>query len=207
MDTRFSIKNFRVFDENGASFDLKPLTILTGCNSSGKSSIVKAILLLNDFLSQIKNAIDKGNEVELDKYKIDFYKYPINLLGRFDKTVHEGSVNHKITMEYVTYSKMISKDVTVQLVFAADENDGLNNAYLDSITIRTEDGVIYASNRKDPVLCNLYLIKDAFLEFCRWNLLFIIIVDWRVGISSVGMMGIRYLKLSMKAKRNKCFHT
>ena len=165
MDTRFSIKNFRVFDENGASFDLKPLTILTGCNSSGKSSIVKAILLLNDFLSQIKNAIDKGNEVELDKYKIDFYKYPINLLGRFDKTVHEGSDNHKITMEYVTYSRMISKNVTVQLVFAADENDGLNNAYLDSITIRTEDGVIYASNRKDPVLCNLYLIKDAFLEF------------------------------------------
>ncbi len=165
MDTKFTIKNFRVFDENGVSFDLKPLTILTGCNSSGKSSIVKALLLLNDFLSQIKNAIDKGNEVELGEYKIDFYKYPINLLGRFDKTVHEGSDNHKIIMEYVTYSRMISKDVTVQLVFAADENDGLNNAYLDSIKVRTGDGVIFASDRKDPVLCNLYLIKDAFLEF------------------------------------------
>lgn len=165
MDTKFTIKNFRVFDENGVTFDLKPLTILTGCNSSGKSSIVKALLLLNDFLSQIKNAIDKGNEVELADYKIDFYKYPLNLLGRFDKTVHEGSENHRITMEYVTYSRMISKDVTVQLVFAADANDGLNNAYLHRITISTVDGVVYASDRNEPVVCNLNIIKDAFLEF------------------------------------------
>ena len=165
MDTKFTIKNFRVFDENGVSFDLRPLTILTGCNSSGKSSIVKALLLLNDFLSQIKNAIDKGNEVELADYKIDFYKYPLNLLGRFDKTVHEGSENHRITMEYVTYSRMISKDVTVQLVFAADANDGLNNAYLHRITISTVDGVVYASDRNEPVVCNLNIIKDAFLEF------------------------------------------
>lgn len=165
MDTKFTIKNFRVFDENGVSFDLKPLTILTGCNSSGKSSIVKALLLLNDFLSQIKNAIDKGNEVELADYKIDFYKYPLNLLGRFDKTVHEGSENHRITMEYVIYSRMISKDVTVQLVFAADDNDGLNNAYLHRITISTVDGVVYASDRNEPVVCNLNIIKEAFLEF------------------------------------------
>ena len=165
MDTKFTIKNFRVFDENGVSFDLKPLTILTGCNSSGKSSIVKALLLLNGFLSQIKNAIDKGNEVELADYKIDFYKYPLNLLGRFDNTVHEGSENHRITMEYVTYSRMISKDVTVQLVFVADDNDGLNNAYLHGITISTVDGVVYASDRNEPVVCNLNIIKDAFLEF------------------------------------------
>ena len=165
MDTKFTIKNFRVFDEKGVSFDLKPLTILTGCNSSGKSSIVKALLLLNDFLSQIKNAIDKGNEVELANYKIDFYKYPLNLLGRFDKTVHEGSENHRITMEYVAYSRMISKDVTVQLVFAADDNDGLNNAYLHRITISTADGVVYASDRNERVVCNLNVIKDAFLEF------------------------------------------
>ena len=37
MNTKYTIKNFRVFDSYGATIDLKPLTILTGCNSSGKS--------------------------------------------------------------------------------------------------------------------------------------------------------------------------
>ena len=43
----FSLKNFRSFGEEGADFELAPITVLTGCNSSGKSSLVKAILLLS----------------------------------------------------------------------------------------------------------------------------------------------------------------
>ena len=80
MKTRLSIKNFRVFDENGVTFELNPITILTGSNSSGKSSVVKAICLLNSFLRQIKKAVDNGEKIELDKYKLDFNQYPINLL-------------------------------------------------------------------------------------------------------------------------------
>ena len=54
MNTKFTLKNFRVFDEKqGGTFDLKPITILTGCNSSGKSSLVKSILLLKDFFCQL----------------------------------------------------------------------------------------------------------------------------------------------------------
>lgn len=165
MKTNLTIKNFRVFDENGVTIELNPITILTGCNSSGKSSIVKAVLLLDEFLKQIKKAIDNEDEIKLDEYKIDFYKYPINLLGRFDKTVHEGSTIHKVTMEYSTYSNMISKDVNVQLVFAADNNDELNNAYLDRISISTEDGLFYSSDRSEGSICNLNIIKNACLEF------------------------------------------
>ena len=36
MNTKFSIKNFRVFDENGVDIELAPITILTGKNSAGK---------------------------------------------------------------------------------------------------------------------------------------------------------------------------
>ena len=46
MNIVYTIKNFRVFDKNGATMPIKPLTILTGCNSSGKSSIVKSFHLL-----------------------------------------------------------------------------------------------------------------------------------------------------------------
>ena len=63
MDTKLTIKNFRVFDEDGVSIDLKPITILTGCNSSGKSSTVKAMLLINLFLKELKQ--DNINDFSL----------------------------------------------------------------------------------------------------------------------------------------------
>ena len=100
MDTKFTIKNFRVFDENGVALDLKPLTILTGCNSSGKSSIARSTLLLNSFLVQIKKSMDNRDSVDFNNYKIDFTTYPNNLFGTFDNVVPEGSSLRQITIGY-----------------------------------------------------------------------------------------------------------
>ena len=54
MNNLYTIKNFRVFDEKGATLSIKPITILTGCNSSGKSSIVKSIVLLDTYIKGLK---------------------------------------------------------------------------------------------------------------------------------------------------------
>ena len=160
MNTKFTIKNFRVFDENGVSIDIKPLTILTGCNSSGKSSIVKAAFLLNSFMNQINNAIEKGEKIQLSKYKLDFTQYPNNLLGRFDKIIPDGSSSHKVTLGYTIHSCLISKDVDVEFVFAVDKNDDLNNAYLVSIKMSTDDGVLYSSDKENGTSANLNLVKE-----------------------------------------------
>ena len=165
MKTNLTIKNFRIFDEEGVTFELNPITILTGANSSGKSSMVKAVFLLNSFLLQIKADLDKGEEVKLDKYKLDFSTYPNNLLGRFDKVVHNSSKSKTVTFEYTVYSLMLSKDVTVQLVFSADENDELNNAYLESITMSTVEGVFYYAGKEKSPYCNLNIVKEDFITF------------------------------------------
>ena len=47
MNPIFSLKNFRSFGEDGADFELAPITVLTGCNSAGKSSLVKALMLMS----------------------------------------------------------------------------------------------------------------------------------------------------------------
>lgn len=159
MKTNFGIKNFRVFDENGVVFELNPITILTGSNSSGKSSAVKAVFLLNSYLSQIKYAIENEKSIELDKFKIDFSSYPNNQLGRFDRVVNNTSKSKSITFEYSTYSLMLSKDVNVKLVFCSDESDILNNGYLEAIEMSTDEGVFYSS-RKGETFCNLNIIKE-----------------------------------------------
>ena len=171
MNTNFTIKNFRVFDENGVSLELKPITILTGCNSSGKSSIARAMLLLNSFLSQIRKAIENEEPIELNKYKIDFTSYPNNQLGRYDRIVHEGSNSHSITMAYTTYSLMLSKEVDVELVFDSNKNDELNNAYLQSLTIKVGDEVFYSSSKNGNIICNLNVIKEECFDFSIIELL------------------------------------
>ena len=179
MKTTLNIKNFRVFDENGVTFELNPITILTGSNSSGKSTIVKAAFLLNSFLSQIKKAKENGDPIRLDKYKLDFTTYPNNLLGRFDKVVHEGSDSKAITLEYTIHSCMLSKEVTVQLIFSADENDELNNGYLQKMTMSTEDGVFYSTSKKESY-CNLNIIKEDGIRF----LLQEIVIEAHYGVET-----------------------
>lgn len=179
MKTNLTIKNFRVFDENGVSIELNPITILTGCNSSGKSSVVKAVFLLYSFLSQIKKDIENKNPIRLDEYKLDFSSYPNNLLGRFDRVIHSDSSTKKVMMEYTVYSLMLSKDVTVQLVFSADSNDELNNAHLESISMRTDDGVFFSSSKntieheifRKGNMHNYNIIMEDCLDFLQIDFL------------------------------------
>ena len=166
MNTRFTIKNFRVFDENGATIDLKPLTILTGCNSSGKSSIVKALLLLCDFFSSLKTEKEKGQDICLSSHELDFTKKPHNLLGKFSKVVNNKSENKDITFEIQVHSLMLTQDINLELVFSVNEN--FFNGYISSISIKKLDGtVIYSSKVNSAPIGNLYCIFPEFERFIK----------------------------------------
>ncbi|MBQ3677230.1 MAG: DUF3696 domain-containing protein [Bacteroidales bacterium] len=165
MDTKLTIKNFRVFDEDGVSIDLKPITILTGCNSSGKSSLTKAVSLLNSFLNQIKKTVDNKESITLAKYRLDFTTYPNLLLGNFNRVIHEDSSNREVTFEYTVYSRMLSTDVTVQLNFAIDKNDVLNNGWLKRMSLSTSEGQFFSTDQENGSICNINLIKEAGINF------------------------------------------
>ncbi len=175
MNTKLTIKNFRVFDEDGVTVDLKPITVLTGCNSSGKSSVVKAALMLNEFWKQ------QVKDINTYKVKIDFSNYPINQMGRFDRVLHDGSKSKEFFMEYTVYSLFLSKELTVKLQFVSVEKDTLNNAYLQTVEISTESGVLFIAKhnldniRFDGVtlgdfengnfVTDYNLIKDELFDF------------------------------------------
>lgn len=57
----FGLENFRVFG-NETWFDFAPITIFTGTNSSGKSSVNKALLLIKENFNNTTNVEFKVNE-------------------------------------------------------------------------------------------------------------------------------------------------
>lgn len=166
MKATLQIKNFRVFDQTGCSISLSPITFLTGCNSSGKSSAVKGIFLLDSFMSQIKKAVENGDSINLSKYKLDFSTYPNNTLGRFSKVLNRSCDEKElITFEYTTYSLYLGKNVNVVLNFTKSENDELDNGYLHSMEIYVDDELFYKTGKGTSSCCNLNFIKEQFAYF------------------------------------------
>ena len=168
MNTKYKIKNFRVFDSEGAEIRLNTLTFLTGCNSSGKSSIVKSLLLLCDYLSQLKEDKENGKEVKPTAHKLDFAKKPHNLLGKFSKVVNEKSTDNVVTMAIQVHSLMLMQDVELEFSFGIDENDNMSNGYIKSIVVRTMEGtVVYSSNEKEGCCGDFYSVIPQFFNFIR----------------------------------------
>lgn len=127
----FSIKNFRSFGEDGADFELAPITVLTGCNSAGKSSLVKALMLLSE-IPHTKDYI----ETSLKLYKKEFG------LGSLKNVLNKSSQNKILDFSYKAWSNHLQEDVIVQRTFFGYKNDELNDARLDNLIVHKTDGQI-----------------------------------------------------------------
>ncbi len=163
----FSLKNFRSFGEEGADFELAPITVLTGCNSAGKSSLVKAQLLLEQVLKciDIKDFPIKKSDLNVSNKEL--------ALGKFSKILNKKSTNGTITFSYVIRSKYLLEDVKATFEFVEKKEGVLGNGVLSSISISKLDGtIIFRDNLLDDIetelknkLENLSAIFDNFKRF------------------------------------------
>ncbi len=135
MKTTLGLKNFRIFDEKGAVVRINPLTILTGCNSSGKSSIVKALILLNEFLKGVRSSAPGAEP------RLEFDRKPLSLLGNFESIVNKNANGDKrITLSYTVDSLYLGSGTTVELTFGTQDNDIRKDGFLKEVAIKDIDG-------------------------------------------------------------------
>jgi predicted ATPase len=102
---KFSINNFRVFGKQN-NFELAPITILTGPNNSGKSSLVKSLKLLTNnqvdgrlrnylnFSSNKSNLYSRENIFSDEKRTLD-YSFEINV-----SELSETAFNYQFAFDY-----------------------------------------------------------------------------------------------------------
>lgn len=161
MDIRYNIKNFRVFDRNGTDFEMKPITILTGCNSSGKSSVVKSILTLVKYLSNFKDA--KGINIEsMKEHPMKFNLGQLNL-GRYDTVLNKNAAkNEHIVFGYEIESQLAAEKFYVEYTFSAKEGDDLNYGWLKCVSITGDNGEKILDSKED--LLNLMPLKRYFIK-------------------------------------------
>ncbi len=117
----FTIDNFRVFN-TPTTFELAPITILTGPNNSGKSSLVKALLMLR------KNSSDIPYEVILPNKNLE--------LPRVSDVLN--NINQLFTLAF-SFNRL-HFDFHIQINFNHEEYD--SNLYFNSIQLKNNDKVV-----------------------------------------------------------------
>ena len=160
MKFDYTIKNFRAFDAEGATFTISPITILTGTNSSGKSSMAKSLRLLNTYLRALKDDANIG-KCYPGRTPLDFSNSELKL-GSLDSNINFLSkINEKnielrnepvpedlscISFHYTVFSSLLYQDCSISLKFKGsdsfgeEQSDGIERyGWLSSLSIVSED--------------------------------------------------------------------
>ena len=115
MINKIGLQNVRVF-ENLQEFDITPITIFTGTNNSGKSTLQKVLMILtNGFV------INNDGLIELDD--LNFQKELNDITGDFNTNVNYYT-NDKSLIFSFSFKDTIWGDVTTILKYKSE-----NNAY------------------------------------------------------------------------------
>lgn len=138
MITKIGIQNFRVFKDL-IELDIAPVTIFTGTNDSGKSTLQKALFLLSNSL-KIKNGI-----VFFDKLVFD--EEVQSKIG--DKTRNFSySADSEIFKFSFSYNTTIWGEITTELLFKQDKKRG-HVHYLYNILVKKDNTILYGFSTSD----------------------------------------------------------
>ena len=150
------LENFRTY-KNRTEIDFAPITILTGKNNSGKSTILKAILLLSDYLNSdnqlelifdgplaLKHKIDCMDNAltwnsSFKAFELSFEKEGFNFSFFFGSNGKNGLLQEAVFYHLSTKSKIKIERLSLnELSFEVDESflDSFN--YKNTKRIETE---------------------------------------------------------------------
>lgn len=168
--TSLKIQNFRIFDQEGSTFDLAPLTFLTGCNSSGKSSMVKGLLLLSSFMDKLrkqgKNFDITKESLGLRNLQLGDFQTVLNHADNNDGCIH-FSYTYRPTDDYGYQLPFASQALNIEYVFSADKNDVEHDAWLKSLRVSLEEKTILEfesyGEQEGDIICPKIIFNPEYL--------------------------------------------
>lgn len=137
--TKFEIENFKSIQAN-SKFQFAPITILTGTNSSGKSSLIGSLRLLKSNFSNISYF----NEI----FKLKFSKENHNL-GNFEQVLNHNATEKQITFSLPFELSGNNDSLKLSISYQLDDSNPLFNGQLTSMRIflNRTDEIIFSLNR------------------------------------------------------------
>ena len=135
--SNFGVGNFRSF-KGTYNFDFKPITILTGTNSSGKSSLTKALLLMKEPFGGVteKSVPYVNTKFDVDILSLMKLKFGSQTqLGNFEVAKNHDCSNDSIAFEFPFKLPNSTSPLKLILVYSND-NSKIQNGLLSSLHIK-----------------------------------------------------------------------
>ena len=150
----FGLSNFRSFAGH-YKFDFSPITILTGTNSSGKSSLIKAFLLLKAPFEEI----GANYHGPITTMNID----PSLNLGNFDTILNSNSESNNLIFDLPCHFDNSARKLTLRLVYKRNDVALKNLQILKILIFENEADPICTYNHEKLVLnINFTAIVDIY---------------------------------------------
>jgi predicted ATPase len=106
--THLKLRNFKSIQEDEIA--LKPLTILTGPNSSGKSNLIEPITIISQISKlSLTDTITFPNGLENEK--VEYFKYPG---PSTEFIVYKGELEREITIELRLLSNISKRSIDIR---------------------------------------------------------------------------------------------
>jgi len=146
---KFELENFRLFKEM-QGFDFAPITLFTGVNNSGKSSVIKSLLLLKESFNKSK----KISELLFTESKHN--------LGSFTQCINNQSGNNNLKFRLPLNLKYFGNDCSIELEYRPNLFFS-ENGYLRAIKIFYKDREFITLDR-NPDLYEAKKLKQPILQ-------------------------------------------
>jgi predicted ATPase len=163
----FKISNFRLFNSDGVKVNFKPVTILTGTNSSGKSSFVKAMMLLRNYLHGVKTDESKNPAA----VELDFTDQSLKLSGFEDNLNYSCKEGESMNFTIESTSNYAPFDFEVEYSFVASPYSKTKGE-LKSIKLLHDGDILCQANAKDGRISYVFpelkgKLMNAFLIYLK----------------------------------------
>lgn len=144
------IENFKIFDHY-QRLDLKDITVLTGTNSSGKSSFNQALKLLQVTTSSFESSVKSINTLNFDDTHSPLGDY-LKVVSNNDKS---KSIKFNLPINWLVRGRF---DLT--LVYKLDSASTFNEGILHSIAILDKGETIFSKVRRDQEVIDNHKMED-----------------------------------------------
>lgn len=148
MLTDLQLKNFRIWQNTG-KVALKPVTLLLGTNSSGKSSLIQSLLLLKQTVQSPDRKIhlNLGGDESNDLFNF----------GSFDRILRRDAEQRRVELEFAL--EMMDENERVRKVFfsCAYVTNAKRMAVVQELTLSTEERKFRVKRSE----------RDAYALYCN----------------------------------------
>ncbi|MBD2184326.1 AAA family ATPase [Aerosakkonema funiforme] len=155
MLREYQLTNFKAF-AGPETIPIRPITLIYGPNSSGKSSVLQSLLLLKQTLQEAENPetllLPKGNLVNLGGYREFIHRHDVSKSFSFKVVFDVGKQGKPNPLENLLREKLIQAPLLgLQVAFSYDKQT--SNVVFSSVELFLEDEsypvVIYKPEKQE----------------------------------------------------------